>query len=276
MKTEQWERETVVSRYRSMALYGATVARMASEAGERGHSETSFLGRPLPDAVRACSTGDTEHQQPITDLVDRIQADLPLKQGKRGWTTDIVGYIPHVPNGIMGLPNRMMRPKRRRTNRAPARILVNVVISAGVHTHQIVARGAACAALAMAVQRTRPVELCMLATLMESGQPTHIIEVSLGTSPLHPAMVAYALCDNAVARRLPFLHGNNGINGPSTLWPWNLGRDRDEMERRIRHCLRLAPSDVYIHGGHLLDEMTYRPLDFITRELARIAPEQLH
>ncbi len=254
------------------------IARLHSASRYVRGGRDSWSGGDWSDAMRIITSGDSqENCRSVEKLIDEVEDKLPVTDGVMPWATDLVGYIPHVPNVLIGVPDSMLRPNLEADSvRAPVRLFVDIGASGGFSSDQMRKRGAAIAALAVKIGQSRPVELFALSTLKDSSGPiTSIVTVNLGVAPLNVPLVTAALTNPLTFRRLMFaqLHAV-GSNKGSVRWAWSSGPHKDDYQEKIRKVLNLTDNDILIKAGHLTDDLVLKPVKWVEAQLREIAPEQ--
>lgn len=207
-----------------------------------------WLGRPSGTIADAMRNGEPERARQAEKLFDRaIEAVLPETAGGRSRPTpDVAGYSPRVGAYLAGQP-RCMRRRKRSESLGPVRIYVDLACSSGVSAGSQLARGIAVAALAYAVQLSRPVELWGVVGARPIPFDEDVIHTfPLGTRPLDLSRVALAVSEIGIPRRVMFFEGPaRGWGGKSgVLFP----------RKPVRETLGLGPDDIYVQPLHLSEE----------------------
>lgn len=127
-------------------------ARHASD--ERGRTEWAGTAS-FNDAVSLLSNGWTDKLAEIRKEMaqfDRVMEQNVTYQKKRP-STSVVGFAPHVPNAIMGLPNSMIRTEHTPMKTKVVRIIYNMCMNSGTDADDIMNAGLAVLKIANALER---------------------------------------------------------------------------------------------------------------------------
>lgn len=214
----------------------------------------SFYGADsTSEAIRYIHDGAREYETRQTrELLDSMEAafhgrTMPI------WQPDVMGAYPMVPDFLAGMPDPMRRRAQTEQDISPIRIVVNVMVSAGVERHELAKRGAAAAALAIKLSEIRPVEL-WAAYGGRSAHRSTVGRVRMDTSPVDIAHLVAVLSTPQFARAVtfPVIHEANGARMNNGLG-WAFGGGKQSSVETMREVLALDPQDIYIHGGHLTE-----------------------
>jgi len=240
-------------------------------AGTRTKSLTasdygSFYGCDYTEADRrARYGGNADMVARIEALVDEIECEMPALPVRGTMVPDLVGFVPHVPNYVAGLPDAMMTYSEAPSEAAPIRIYVDVCCSGGVGADQMAKRGAAIAAFAYLASMSRPVELFAVAGMNSGGKKGHaqVPVIRLGNSPLDVGAVAYALTDPSMLRRLCFAYAEQASQSSFIHWGWNSQPQSDKYQNNMRTACGMSDDDIFLHGGYLNDRVFDNPVAWV-------------
>lgn len=211
--------------------------------------------------------------QPAMDLIAKI--DVGIHGRKRNeWTPDVFGAYPMVPDVLAGMPLNMRHKRQVESELSPISVYIDVGVSGGVSQAQLVSRGAACAALVMALAELRPVELYAVWAGMTPGSretvaiavkqdvnPVSVPHiVSVFASPQFPRCNMFTVCA-AYAK-------TNDLGGLP--FGWGSIPGTDTYAAYMRAAMGMAEQDIFIPGGYLYEagEMLSDPVGWVNKYLA--------
>src|SRR5690606_29686090 len=176
----------------------------------------SWTGGTYDDAMRLVHTGSTLHIDKAEKIIDEMQDSTDIfTSGLPRMQSDVWGYVPDVPSAIANLPKTMFRRviSEEMSQTSPISIYIDIGVSAGISHKQILNRGVACLALAMALQITRPVELhaCFALDTRYTGA-TQCASIKVSHTPLDLARAVWFLTSPMTLRVLAFTFGHAILN----------------------------------------------------------------
>lgn len=208
-----------------------------------------------------------EAKKLMRDLTLKI--DVPTLQ----WETHVVGFLPNIPGFVAGTPDQMWTRTYTKRDRTPLRVWVGVTSSGGIDERDLVRRGCALAAFALAMQNTRPVHITPyvnlgLAWSRRSNIEDAVISWDVGTSPLGIARLMASVSEPEVTRYVGiaacyFL--NPKVDGD-----WH--SDYDD-EAKMRQHLGAKPDDLYLPSIHLHDPILSNPVEWVRTQVAKYTKE---
>lgn len=235
-------------------------AAKGTDNARRGDDE--WCNGSWDDAVRL-SRGHTpgvaeRAMELVNSMLDAPSAgDFPLLE------YGVAGHAPCVPSFLAGSPESMMTLSNQHCSQG-ARLFISVCVSAGISPEEAEQRGIAALALALRLSRSRPVELWAFADLGANDSDAYIPMVRIETTPLDVASAAFMLCNVLALRRLCFGAGErHGFNG---MWAWGSYPGAPGYEARLRDHLELAPTDLMLSGGFLLDKNRGSPREWVNEK----------
>lgn len=164
--------------------------------------------RPSADSValgiNMLKTGDTEHAQEAQDLLDKFTEALEVPT--QSWSHDIHGFFPDVAAYVSGDPEHMWTRVEDTSDRTPLRVWVGLHSSWQISQKDVVNRGIALAAFAMALINKRPVYLTPYWNIhsmswgKEDTTNHGIVSFDLKTSPLVLSQLLAAMTRLEVTR----------------------------------------------------------------------------
>ena len=202
--------------------------------------------------------GDPVQGDKIRNMINDYQVNIRTVGPRQ--MLDVAGAMPSVPHMLGGDPLHMRRRKPEKMNRGKIRLFVNVVVSAGISSTQLQARGSAVAALAYNLSTVRPVELWAIGTMnedknySEDADNYHIPCIRIAANPLDPNRVAALLSHPAGARALMFNLRGDGQSSPNWAWEdYRVQQDAKRFNERLTPILGLTEDDIVFPGGMLGD-----------------------
>lgn len=234
-----------------------------------GISKRSF---DWPDEIKAgfeaLHNGDASLVAEAQALIDRFQEEIPSL--RRTWQPSVAGFFPNVPAFLSGEPESMWRIADEESDRAPVRVWVGVSSSMGIGPTDLIKRGAALAAFAMALSERRPVLITPYFNLANASQTIGtLVSYDLQSSPIVLSEIMASVANPCVTRNLG-LHFQYMLE-PRTEGVWF---PRFADEKWMRECLGCEDADVWLPGIHLRDELITNPIAWIKREIARHLGEE--
>lgn len=229
-----------------------------------------FYGGTTEEAIEKAATGATEKELKSTrELLAKVDAALRGREAPL-WQSSVAGAYPCVPDYLNGMPENMRARVMTESDRAPVRLFVEVVVSAGISVETLRKRGAALAALAMRLSEERPVELHLLWGCRAGGKQV-VGTVQVGTAPVSAAEIAFMTADPKCIRNLAFvsIYAHTAKTNTGFI-DWALGTPTDKTRNEaIREALGCSEKDVFLPGGYLSekDEMFTDPVAWVNKYL---------
>jgi hypothetical protein len=258
---------TIVKQFDSLDTFADYLVASGKTTKSMERGDTDFYGCDFYTAIeRACRGGDAQTVERIEALVDEIECEMPTLPMRGTMVPEIVGFIPHIPNYVAGLPDAMLTYSEQPSEAAPLRIAVDVCCSGGVNAESMAKRGAAVAAFAYLASSRRPVELLAIAGMNSGGErkSAQVPVVHLGNSPLDVGAVAFALTDPAMLRRLCFSFAEIEAGDNDLIrWGWNSRPTNGDYQDNMRKAAGLTSDDVFLHGGYLNDSVFDNPVQWV-------------
>lgn len=217
----------------------------AVQALRRYQSDRSdnWVGNILfSDAQAMIRTGNESYATTAQRMLDRIDSTMQFPESWMvQWRNDVQGVYPIIPNVIMdSSPYTMKSRKRVTTDLAPIRIFATTIIPAWATAEQMTTRFSAIAALVLALQRYRAVELhTVCSTNYGTGDPADIIDVTIPSKPISLAHAGF-VCHPAYMRHLLYSLAYNKFHCSSSI-PIARGVDSYIMEQ-----LGCTSEDLYL------------------------------
>lgn len=231
-----------------------------STVTERFHARSQ-----VDNGKRVMREGDTSSVAEAQAMIDKFQDEIPSL--RRVWTPTVAGFFPNVPAFLAGEPESMWRMDDDSSDRAPIRIWVGIGSSSSVTREQLIKRGAALAAFALALSERRPVYITPWWDLGNGTQTAgELISFDLKSSPVVLSEIIAALVNPDVTRYLG-LHAAFIVDRSTPdSGPWFPNAFN---EKWMRECLGCGESDIWMPGIHTTDKMLTDPIGWIKREIAK-------
>lgn len=245
------------------------------EAPTRGRSMKTAKGYgPMIEAGKyVLQNGDTKDVAAAQALIDKFNEEIPSL--RRVWQSSVAGFFPNVPAFLAGEPESMWHMANEESDRAPLRVWVGLTSSSSVSTLQLVKRGAALAAFAIALSERRPV---IITPYWEVGDDTkrgtkgNLISWDLQGSPIVLSEVMACLVNPNLTRYLG-LHVNALVDSslPDS-GPWFPNAFNEPW---MRECLGCDDNDVWLPGIWGDDAMIDNPVAWIKEKVAKYLGEEM-
>lgn len=209
--------------------------------------------------------GDETHVDKAQAIVDQLT--LEIETPRREWYREVYGYYPDIPAYIQGQPQNMWMQRRTNDERTPIRLWVGLTSSAVIPNDQLINRGAALAAFAIAMANIRPVIITPFVCLSSIDRRRNmLISWDISTSPLvlseimsltRPEVTRYIGIEacrhqfGQIARRDPGFHRDS----------WD--------EHKMRSHLNAQPDDLYLPPIYADDPLLDDPIKWIQDNIAK-------
>lgn len=236
-----------------------------------------FYGLSWDEAKKTLCSGTSKYVQSAQDLISKMADENVFSLVRPELVTQMVGFLPNVPAYLSGQPETMYNivQTENESNTTPISIYVETLISAGLSHSQIIARGTAIMAFALAMNNIRPtfIYTVCISRPYKSKHNSGIV-CAIPARPLDVERAAFMLCDPAYSRRLAFqaMADHAGDNNGNNVNPWAFGGNptSEDYTTNMRLALQLEPHDVFIHGGYSLDQlMLTNPVQWVKNMIAK-------
>lgn len=220
--------------------------------GSLAHADAIATGLKLPESLDA-----------IAAVMDKIDASFRDREAV-SWEPSVAGAYPVVPEALHGYPECMRQRMPVESDAAPIRIFVSSWTQSSITPEQMIARGAAVAALAMRLSEARPTELYFVSETAHSDFDRKVVvfTIRVPTAPLSAQDVAVLFASPCVYRQHDLRAAQGWYGSPDYLpLPFGLMVNA-EMPKKMRaimtEALELEPQDIYIppYTAHGAEEFT--------------------
>lgn len=260
----------IIKRYDTLSEY----LDIAAQGGYCNSNLKWAGGRSLREAIAYVHRGEEANSgamREARELLDKIDSSFRDRDAMQ-WLPSVAGAYPVVPEYLMGLPDNMRERLSVEDDRAPVRILMESVVSAGLSERECMRRGVAVCALAMRMAEERPVELYVFEGMAPMGWNPVLAMARIATDPLNLAQAITVWGSLSFARQITFNHLSkvNNRSGEVSIG-WLFTRPGKSREIEIRKALALEPQDVVIQGGFLPDAelMDSNPVEWVHKQLEK-------
>lgn len=254
--------EKSIVAYTSLRDFHADCPKPGSETGHSMSDREQWSGnQSYKEAHRNLFQGMPDAVKRSDALLEQLESD-GLVLNTTHWETDVVGFIPSIPDFLAGSPECMYAPLDIPSDTSPMRVFASVCLSGGFSEEDLEKRGVAILALVRRLSMIRPVELWIYSD-QEGKQPM----VRLETSPLDLTTASYALANPAFLRKLCFAWGydKRGFHGSWANWG-----GRSDM-KTVTKALGANPQDLIITGSYLGKADLTDPVKWINDQLKKYA-----
>jgi hypothetical protein len=229
----------------------------------------SDTGEDYEESVRYAIGGDTSRVSEAEKLLDKVNAGIELPA--RQWETAAVGFFPSVPDYLSGHPECMRRIGDAVSEHVPVRIFVCTTSSASMNYKVLEKRGISILAAAMALARSRPVELWTFTALDGSHEGTTNIMVRIASNPLMLSEACYALTSIGFDRQLTHAYALK-INAYRGGWA-SFGHSLEGCKKNLAGLV--SEQDIIIPPSFVTDDLIIKdPLAWVNKTLERFQVEQ--
>lgn len=203
---------------------------------QRGHRSAWSGNQTLEESARLALNGCLQTAARLAPLVERALSlvDIPVRARTR--VQDVAGGCPDVPAYLQGEPEHFHALRVVESEATPVRVFVPLVCSAVINAEVIAERGAAIAALCLALGTVRSVELYGYT----AGDGKRNACIKLATAPFVASEVGYCLTSPAFMRQV--CYGWLDTQGWSGAWAdWS-----GYGQTCPRECLGAADEDLVL------------------------------
>lgn len=232
----------------------------------RGHDESSqekdsrggwYGTSSFEEAVDLIRNGWTEKADEIrkefASFERAQQRDVTYEKSRPA--TAVIGFTPHVPNAIMGLPNSMIYTERTPMKAKVVRLIYNPCMNAGTDADDIMNAGLTALKIAWSMERkgyrvrldvtpkfssAAREDTCCLVCVKEWRQPIDIKKIAFPMA--HPSMF----------RRMGFrwLETTPGLTDRDYLGGYGRSMESEERDKEVlKGCGVLGDNDYYLNVG---------------------------
>lgn len=175
--------------------------------GSSDDGDYNFTGtHSLKEALELCKYGDEDLRKYIYEQNLKFDNVDSLNKVRRSTVNDVAGFMPNVPNYVLGIPTNMIRDNRTMISSKVLNVFIN--ISAAWHVNK------------EDIKRNAAKYVCAINRLEEEGYRCNVYAGSAGErgdrknllvvkiksdkEPMNLAKMAFPLCHPSMLRRLKF------------------------------------------------------------------------
>lgn len=244
-----------VTRFDSPEAYGDWLEQIPQEYVNMFDSD-SFYGHSYKEALSKLYSGDTSQLDAAKQVMDQLQIDDLVSELQSTLVPTIAGFIPNVPALVAGHPEGMFKRQYIESPNVvtPLTVYVDVIVSGGLTHTELIKRGVACLAFVLAMETIRPVDLYTVQCTTGRSDKAYITTTKIASRPMDLGRAVWMLTNPSYARRLAFT-GCSYLTGRfAGGWAFG-GPSNNYYEKGMRKALEMLPTDVFIKGGHLYDDL---------------------
>lgn len=243
-----------VYKFNSPAEFAKECAKIPTKSRMMGDAEAQqWTGETYKQSLDRSIYGDEKYVEQAEKLLDKLYSEIDIPYPV--WQSSMAGAYPSVPDFISNNPMNMRRKITDENDRNPITIYYVTSSSAGHTWQDLLKRGIATLAFAMVLQKMRPVNLKLVATLDgSSSDKCTLIEINIDLNNIAMATAAYAIASTGFDRNLTHTYGHHH-NGFSGNWAWFTYPDSPKYWNNLRHYLKMEEQDILIKGAWLHDDM---------------------
>ena len=239
---------------------------------ERRIDDKNWTGETWEEALEGARRGRTALVAEAERLLEQVQVSVETPRSE--WVRSRAGAFPVVPEALAGYPEPMRRKVWVPSDRAPLRVVVDLVSSAGISHGHLARRGVAALARSIALSQERALELFVAVPLVSGGRRV-VTAVRIPTTPLDLASACCALTSGGFVRALGYSYGAAVTGGGSPRavnWAFGYYPATDAQRARyvgqLRAALELSEGDLVLPPTFLTDPAAEDPVGFVRRSLA--------
>ena len=220
------------------------------EGWDDSRGSDSWIGGSKSDLAEYLDKGSYKKLEASVKTSEKILAAIDMGSYVQQTVAGPCGFSPIVPAYIQGHPMSMYSRERAVDNSITGaiRIFCDTASIASVSTEDMRRRGEAVAAMVLALQSIRPVEVyaCVIAGDDYIKDVTSLVSVRLGTRPINQARIMAALAEPSFARR--FLYTVCQKIGQKHKWDSDveIGTLSGMPPSSIPRYIGMGPTDIHI------------------------------
>jgi hypothetical protein len=236
------------------------------------HSSSQSPDRALEMALSGDESLVPEAEKILLSLSNSLESVGPF------WEPDVFGSVVSIPAYLANVPNPFRRNKHIVSDVSPVRIFVGMVCSGGISEAIMRKRGITIMALAMQLQKIRPVEVIIYNETEAGGRRGGIARDYLNTIRLESRPMSLAHTINAFAN-IPFTrqlsYGLAWMHGFTGGWPNGYDGAKPSPEYRVwrNGILGITEHDILIESTYYGDPITEDPITWINEHLSLYASQ---
>lgn len=207
------------------------------------------------DAMRLFENGWTEKADEIRKAFvkfEKVQQQSVTYEKSRP-ATSVIGFAPHVPNAILGLPNSMIHADRQPMKAKVVRIIFNMCMNCGTEADDIMNAGLAVLKIVNSLERKGMrvrIDVNMYMAESSKQKTCAIVCVKDWRQPIDIKKVAFPMAHPAMFRRLGFrwLESTPGLTDRGFLSGYGRSiEDVEEAKKFLKEVKVLGDNDYFVN-----------------------------
>lgn len=221
-------------------------------------SKVEWFGtKSYEEAINLYTNGWTEKADEIRREFVKFErvSQRTVSYEKTRPTTSVVGFAPHVPNAILGLPNSMIHTERQPMKAKVVRIIYNMTQNAGTNGDTILKAGLTVLKIAYSMERQGyrvRLDLIPKCSTMADERCCLMVSVKDWRQPIDIKKVAFPIASPSMFRRLAFHWLETTPDCTDSGWTSGYGRSLEDAEKEKKMLAELGvlgDNDYYINVG---------------------------
>lgn len=250
---EQFDNLTLFSR--SLERKDNVVFAPEDKASKRTGRDSWAGTKTYEEALNLFNNGWTDKVEEIRKSLVQFEKaqERDVSYQKRRPTSSVVGFAPHVPNAILGLPNSMIMTERTPMKAKAVCIVYNMTMNAGTDSNDILQAGIAVLKIAYAMElRGYRVRIDVVPFCAGIGRENAacIVCVKDWRQHIDIKKVAFPIANPSMFRRLGFRWLESTPNLTETAFRGGYGTSFEDAEREkkvLKSAGVFADSDYYLN-----------------------------
>lgn len=177
--------------------------------GGRKHSsketgDMDYYGtRSWDEAMTLCTHGDEKMRAFIESQKVEVEAKELVAKVKQNFELGVVGYVPHVPNAVIGIPQNMIRSTKVLIKNKVLNVFISISASCFVTYDEMKRNAAKCAAAIDLLEREGYRCNVYSGNIAERDgkQVGYVVKIKSDREPLNLAMMAFPMANPSMLRR---------------------------------------------------------------------------
>lgn len=255
MKTvfEQFDNLTAFSR--SLERADNKVFKDASKSSHRAGAGRWFGTKNFDEAMRLFNDGWAEKVEEIRKGLVQFEkaTEQDVSYQKTRPSTSVVGFAPHVPNAIRGLPNSMIYTERTPMKAKVVRIIYNMTMNSDTEAEDIMNAGLTVLKIAYSMERKGyrvRIDVNPFLAKKNDEETCALVCVKDWRQPIDIKKVAFPIAHPSMFRRLGFRWLESTPNLSDSGWIHGYGRSleaADKAKEVLKRCNALGDNDYFVN-----------------------------
>ena len=211
--------------------------------------------RTYTDALQLFNYGWTEKADEIRRDFAQFQKvhEATVSHTKSRPATAVVGFAPHVPNAILGLPNSMIYTERQPMKAKVVRIIYNMAMNAGTEAEDIMNTGLTVLKIAYSLERKGfrvRIDVNPFMSRRDNETACCLVTVKDWRQPIDIKKVAFPIAHPAMFRRLGFkwLETTPDLKAQGFIYGYGSSLEAPEDAKQVlKDCGELGDNDYFLN-----------------------------